>query len=91
MTKQRRLKIIGKVQRVFFRASTQEKARELGLKGWVRNCEDRSVEALIAGDPDAVDALIKWAEQGPPMARVEEVLVEPTADEDPGDTFEVLR
>ncbi|KPV40275.1 acylphosphatase [Thiohalorhabdus denitrificans] len=71
---QRHYTIHGRVQGVFFRDSTRRKARELGLGGWVRNLPDGSVEAVAAGDPEAVRALEDWFRQGgPPAAHVERV------------------
>ena len=69
------LLISGKVQGVWYRASTQQKAQALGLCGWVRNLTDGRVEALTEGPADALDALIAWAHDGPPAARVEAVTV----------------
>jgi len=67
--------ISGKVQGVFFRATTRDKANELGVKGWVRNLRDGRVEAVFEGDEDAVKKLIEWCHVGPPSARVEKVEV----------------
>lgn len=66
-----RIRIIGRVQGVGFRFATGEQAQRLGLRGWVRNRGDGSVEILAAGDPSACDALIAWARHGPPGARVD--------------------
>ena len=68
-----KLKIHGRVQGVFFRQSTREKACQLGLSGWVKNMPDGTVEALAAGPEPVVQELIAWCEQGPPYARVEKV------------------
>jgi acylphosphatase len=68
-----RIRIEGVVQGVFYRYSTQQKAQELGVKGWVRNCWDGSVECLGEGERDKVEALIQWCHRGPPGARVEKV------------------
>jgi len=68
-----RFLVSGKVQGVFFRASTREQARGLGLRGHARNLEDGRVEVLVAGAGEAVDALGRWLERGPPQARVDEV------------------
>jgi acylphosphatase len=68
-----RIRIGGVVQGVFYRYSTQQKAQELGVKGWVRNCGDGSVECLVEGERDKVEALIQWCHLGPPGARVEKV------------------
>ena len=61
----------GKVQGVFFRASTREQALKLGLRGYARNLPDGRVEVLAAGEASAIDALVRWLQLGPPMARVE--------------------
>jgi acylphosphatase len=71
----KRLLITGRVQGVGFRFYAQRKARELGLTGWVRNCRDGSVEAVIQGAPGAVETMIAWARRGPPSAVVADVRV----------------
>lgn len=76
----RHLRITGRVQGVYYRASMTEEATRLGLQGWVRNRQDGSVEALAQGPASAVQALIDWAHQGPRLARVDGVQV--TAVED---------
>jgi acylphosphatase len=65
--------ISGRVQGVGFRASLESTARGLQLAGWVRNCHDGRVEALVQGPPPAVDALVQWCHRGPPAARVDAV------------------
>lgn len=75
-TAYRHLIISGKVQGVFYRASMVEEAQRLGVTGWVRNCRDGTVEAMIAGDGGTVAALIAWARKGPTAARVDHILVE---------------
>jgi len=67
------LRIYGNVQGVFFRESMCRKARQLGITGWVRNCRDGTVEAMIQGAPEAVSAMIGWARTGPELARVDGV------------------
>ena len=69
----------GRVQGVFFRAWTQQQARELRVNGWVLNAHDGSVEAHLEGDEVAVKALIQQLWQGPPSARVDKVEVEDVA------------
>jgi acylphosphatase len=62
---------------VGFRYSLRVEARRLGITGWVRNRHDGSVEAMVQGAAEAVEALIGWSRQGPPGARVTDVQVEP--------------
>jgi acylphosphatase len=71
----RRLIIYGRVQGVFYRGWSEQTARALGLNGWVRNRRDGSVEMLIAGAEDAVEAMIARSREGPPAARVERIEV----------------
>jgi len=66
----RRLVITGKVQNVFYRDWLVEQARGLGIDGWVRNRADGSVEAVVAGAPEMVDAIVERARQGSPASRV---------------------
>ena len=66
-----RVLVAGRVQGVWFRASTQEVALSLGLKGWVRNVDTGDVEAVFQGPRDSVEAALTWCRKGPPGARVE--------------------
>lgn len=67
--------VSGRVQGVWFRAHTQDKARELGVNGWVRNLPDGSVEIVAQGDAAQIDALLSWARHGPPQAEVRDLQV----------------
>jgi acylphosphatase len=69
----RRVRIRGRVQGVGFRAFVEYTARDHGLVGWVRNRRDGSVEAVFAGAPDVVAAMIDACRHGPPGARVDAV------------------
>jgi len=71
-----RVIISGKVQGVFFRAETQKAARGFCVAGWVRNRTDGTVEALMEGLREDVEALIAWCNEGSPMSRVNRVKVE---------------
>jgi acylphosphatase len=85
----RRLRITGLVQGVGYRAAFLREAERLGLSGWVRNRLDGSVEALVAGDAAALDAIAAWARRGPAMARVDGMTVEDAADAQAGGGMEM--
>ena len=72
----RRCLVAGRVQGVFYRASTRARAESLGVTGHARNLPDGRVEVLVCGDPRAVDALCKWLWQGSPASYVNAVEVE---------------
>ncbi len=65
--------VSGRVQGVFFRDAASQKARELGLSGWVRNLPDGRVEALFEGPPEKVRQAVQWCESGTPESEVENV------------------
>ena len=65
----------GRVQGVFFRDTIRRRAGERGVAGWVRNRDDGTVEAAFEGDPEAVDALVRFAREGPRGAKVERLEV----------------
>ncbi|MBR9921900.1 MAG: acylphosphatase [Bacteroidetes bacterium] len=73
MEKRYRITITGRVQGVYYRASTQRQAQSLNLSGWVRNKADGSVEAEAQGPEPQLLALLKWCEKGPEFARVDAV------------------
>lgn len=71
----KQIKVIGKVQGVFFRKSTLEKATELGIMGWVRNEPDGSVLVEIEGPQQALFLMESWLKTGPARAKVETLIV----------------
>jgi len=73
MAKTLRVIISGRVQGIGYRAWTISAASSMGLKGWVRNRNDGSVEAVFSGDEKNVTAMIDSCKEGPPMARVERI------------------
>ncbi len=66
----RHLFIHGRVQGVFFRESMRQRARQLGVTGWVRNRIDGTVEAMVQADSGAIAAIVEWARRGPDAANV---------------------
>jgi acylphosphatase len=69
----RQVRVKGRVQGVGFRYALRREAERNGVRGWVRNRGDGTVEAVVQGEADAVARLIEWARHGPPAARVEEL------------------
>jgi len=80
--------VSGRVQGVYYRATTRDKASEHGVDGWVRNLDDGRVEAVFEGDPDAVEEMVEFCYEGSEMASVSTVEV---SEEEPAgvDGFEV--
>ncbi len=78
-----RFRVTGRVQGVFFRAATRERALALGLTGHACNRDDGSVEVLACGEPAALEALRQWLHEGPPAARVASVTATSQPDPDP--------
>ena len=91
LTRRVRVTISGRVQGVFFRAATCDKAVSLGLAGWVRNLADGRVEVLAEGAAPRVAALLDWCQSGPPRARVDECWVSEESPRGDFDEFRVLR
>ena len=84
----RHVRVTGLVQGVFFRAWARDEAQALGVSGWIRNCSDGSVEALLEGEAEAIEELIDLLREGPPGAQVEDVEIEET-DREGLSSFEV--
>ena len=84
------LLITGLVQGVFFRASTEQKAKESGLTGWVRNTDDGAVEVHAEGPENVLNEFIEWCKKGPPKARVDSVKMTKTKPEH-FSSFEIMR
>ncbi|MFQ5696908.1 MAG: acylphosphatase [Myxococcota bacterium] len=82
-------RVRGRVQGVFFRASTRARAQALGVSGWVRNRPDGDVEVLAQGEEARVRELIEWLQRGPELARVQSVEVEWRAPEETLAGFEL--
>jgi acylphosphatase len=71
-----RLTIKGKVQGVFYRATAKDIADEFGIKGWVRNLPNNNVEITATAAEELLQEFIAWCKQGPPRAKVDDVIVE---------------
>ncbi len=82
--------VSGKVQGVFYRATTRDTARERDVDGWVRNLSDGRVEAVFEGSEDAVESMVEWCHTGSPAASVDGVEVE-YGDPEGEDGFTVRR
>lgn len=85
------LRISGLVQGVSYRASAQDEARRLGVRGWVRNLPNGDVESMAEASPDVVERFITWCRRGPSEARVESVKIDEAVSEASFTTFEVRR
>ncbi len=85
----KRFYVHGRVQGVFFRASTQEQAERLGITGWAVNLANGSVEVLACGDGAALVELERWLQQGPPMAAVSRVEVQAAPGMEPSGSFTI--
>jgi acylphosphatase len=71
-----RVVVRGFVQGVYFRGETSDRARSLGVAGWVRNRPDGTVEAVFEGPAERVESMVAWCKRGPTGARVDDVAVE---------------
>jgi acylphosphatase len=68
--------VSGRVQGVFYRATTRDEARDRGVDGWVKNLDDGRVEAVLEGPAGSVERLVEWCHEGSSRARVDDVAVE---------------
>lgn len=84
------LLVSGTVQGVSYRAGCADRARELGLTGWVTNRDDGHVEVWAEGEPDAVESHVDWCHDGPPAAQVTDVEVRDLAPEG-ASSFDIRR
>lgn len=93
MSQNRRIeaRIHGKVQGVFYRANTREKAQALGLSGWVENLPDGTVRLVAEGPRSELEELVEWTHEGSPAARVDEVDVEWSEATGEFNSFEIAR
>ncbi len=82
--------VSGRVQGVFFRATTKEMADKLGLKGWVRNLPDGRVEVVAEGSKEAIRTLIEFLKRGPPLAKVENIEIREEPYKGEFETFEII-
>jgi acylphosphatase len=91
MPNKTQIKVIikGRVQGVFYRAETKNTADQLGIKGYVKNLANGSVEAVFDGDRPAVVQMVEWCNKGPAAAKVEKVLVEKVDTPLNFETFEI--
>lgn len=85
------LVIKGLVQGVSYRASAQDEARRLGVRGWVRNLRNGDVESIAEAAPETLETFITWCRRGPEEARVENVVVADSKDTEALTDFQVTR
>jgi acylphosphatase len=82
--------VTGRVQGVFFRKATQERAYELGITGWVRNTDDDSVEIFAQGEENDLNKFIEWCRHGPPRAQVEEIRIAEAENQNAANRFSIV-
>ena len=89
MTKHVNIVVSGKVQGVFFRASIQKMAEQLGIVGFAKNLPDGRVEIVANGKQSKIEQLVAWCHKGPPMARVKNVTITKTQKNEVFHHFEI--
>ncbi len=89
MPKRVHVYVSGRVQGVYFRQGTRDKAVLEGVAGWVRNLGDGRVEAVFEGDAGAVERVVNWCRAGPEGARVDEVVLDASGDAEGLEVFSV--
>ena len=85
-----RVLVSGKVQGVFLRHNIKEQAKMLRLKGWVKNLPDGKVEAVVEGEKEIIETIIKWVRQGPFLSRVDSIKVDWQEARGEFDDFQIL-
>ncbi len=85
-----RFLVSGKVQGVWFRASTRDVAVRLGLRGYAKNLADGRVEVLAIGDAAEIETLATWLRHGPPLARVDVLTCLAACEDEAGEAFLVI-
>lgn len=83
--------VSGSVQGIGYRAWAKREASRLGLTGWIKNRDDGAVEAVVSGDDQGVDAFIKRARQGPPLAHVVDITITSHSNKETFSSFSVLQ
>jgi acylphosphatase len=81
--------ISGRVQGVWFRASTRDKAQQLGLTGWVKNTSEGNVEAVFEGEEKLINEMLDWCHHGPPLAQVKNVEIKKRRPSNDFDDFSI--
>ena len=82
--------ISGKVQGVWYRASTKQMADQIGITGWVRNTSEGNVEAMFEGEENLVNEMINWCNKGPSLAKVDNVIIEKMGTKEDFDSFKII-
>jgi acylphosphatase len=86
-----KIRVTGRVQGVYFRRFTKNKAQDLGVKGSVQNMEDGRVEIIVHAEADLLEAFVQWCHKGPITARVDHIeLIELQANEAEFSSFEII-